>query len=130
MRCYRELNLLATIVRDSSQSVSANNRTFTLPQSLGRFVVVNGINIFTPSSAGSFDGSRNPVMQTTRDVIDFSWPSNTAASATAIPVWWATITDQEIIFGPPPGANFLAEVIGTIRPTPLSASNTTTFLSL
>lgn len=129
-RCYRELNLLATIVRDSSQSVSASNRTFTLPQAQGRFVVVNGINIFTPSSAGAFDGTRNALMQTTRDYIDYTWPSNTAPSVTAVPEYFAMITDQEVIFGPPPGANFLAEVIGTIRPNPLSDSNPTTYLTL
>lgn len=129
-RCYRELNLLATVVRDSSQSVTGDNRTFTLPSSLGRFVVVNGINIFTPIGSGSSDGTRNPVMQTTRDYIDFAWPSNDASSATTIPEYFAMITDQVVIFGPPPGDNFLCEVVGTIRPTPLSVSNTTTFLSL
>lgn len=98
-RLYRELNLLSTIVQDSSQSVSANNRAFTLPSSLGRFVVVNGINIFTPSSAGSSDGTRNPVMQTSRDFIDLTWPSNTSPSATTVPAYFAMITDQTVIFG-------------------------------
>lgn len=129
-RCYRELNLLATIVRDTSQSVVANSRNFTLPSSLGRFVVVDSVNIFTPSSAGFSDGTRNAVLQTSRDYIDFTWPSNTAPDATTPPAYFAMITDQTIIFGPPPGANFLAEVVGTIRPTALSASNTTTWLSL
>lgn len=129
-RCYRELNLLSTIVRDTSQSVVANTRNFTLPSSLGRFVVVNGINILTPVGSGSSDGTRNPVMQSTRDYIDYAWPSNTAAAATTVPEYFAMITDQTVIFGPPPGASFLAEVVGTIRPTPLSDSNTTTFLSL
>jgi hypothetical protein len=128
-RCYRELNLLATVVRDTSQSVTGNNRTFTLPQSLGRFVVVNSINIFTPSSAGSFDGTRNPLLQTSRDYIDMAWPANDAPAVDTVPQYFAMITDQEVIFGPPPGAGFLAEVVGTIRPTPLSAVNTTTFLS-
>jgi hypothetical protein len=34
-----------------------------------------------------------------------------------------------IILGPWPDANYQVEVIGTIRPTPLSATNTTTFLT-
>ncbi|HEY6861665.1 MAG TPA: hypothetical protein VI358_18010 [Pseudolabrys sp.] len=128
-RIYRELDLLATIVQDASQSVTANNRAFTLPSAQGRFVTVTGLNIFTPSTAGFSDGTRNPVMLTTRDYIDFTWPSNTSPSATTTPQFYAMITDQTIIMGPPPGASFLAEVVGTIRPTPLSASNTTTYLS-
>jgi hypothetical protein len=129
-RIYRELNLLATVVRDDSQSVAANNRSFTLPQSLGRFVAVSGINIFTPSSAGSFDGTRNALMPASRDYIDFTWPSNTAPSSTTVPAYYAMITDQIVILGPPPGDNFLAEIVGTIRPTPLSAVNATTYLTL
>ena len=129
-RCYRELNLLATVVRDSSSSATANSRNFTLPSSLGRFVVVNGMNIVSPAGAGVSSGTRNPLMQATRDYIDYAWPSNTAASSATIPQYFAPITDQDFIFGPPPGAGFTVEVVGTIRPTALSASNTTTFLSL
>lgn len=128
-RCYRELNLLATVVRDSSQSVVADTRSFTLPSSLGRFVVVNGINLLTPAGSGTSDGTRKAVMQTSRDYIDYAWPTNEAPSETTVPDYWAQITDQVVIFGPPPGDNFLAEVVGTIRPTPLSVSNTTTYLS-
>lgn len=40
------------------------------------------------------------------------------------------ITDQQIIVGPAPDQAYTVEVIGTIRPTPLSATNTTTYLTL
>ena len=39
------------------------------------------------------------------------------------------VTDQSIVMAPSPGAAFAVEVIGNIRPTPLSATNTTTFLA-
>jgi hypothetical protein len=39
------------------------------------------------------------------------------------------VTDQQIAFGPSPGASFQAEVVGTIRPPPISPTNPTTFLS-
>jgi hypothetical protein len=39
------------------------------------------------------------------------------------------ITDQTIIVGPPPDAAYTMEVVGTIRPAPLSVSNTTTYLT-
>ncbi len=126
-RMYRELDLLATVVRDTSATVTANSRNFTLPQTNGRFVDVNGINIFSPVSTTT---TRNQVVPVSRDFLDLTWPSDTAASATTVPQYFAMITDQTVIFGPPPGAAFTAEVIGTIRPSPLSVTNTTTFLTL
>jgi hypothetical protein len=126
-RIYRELDLLSTIVRDSSATVTQNSRDFTLPQANGRFVTTQGINIYTPVNTTT---ARNPLVATTRDFIDLAWPSDTAASATTIPQYYAMITDQTVIFGPPPGDTFTAEVIGTIRPAPLSETNTTTFLTL
>lgn len=129
-RCYRELDLLATVVRDSSSTVTANSRDFTLPQSIGRFVVVNGINIVTPSGATVANGTRNRITQIDLDTLDWIWNTNTAASSTTIPEYFAMVTDQTCAFGPPPGSAFTAEVVGTIRPTPLSPTNTTTYLSL
>lgn len=126
-RLYRELDLLSTRVSDTSANVTANSRSFTLPSSGGRFVVTEGINIFTPVSTTT---TRNPLTPASVDFINWTWQTNTAASATTIPQYYAMLTDQSVIFGPPPGDAFTAEVIGTIRPTPLSASNTTTYLTL
>lgn len=128
-RCYRDLDLLSTVVRDSSTNLTANARAFTLPTSLGRFVVINGVNVVTPVATTTANGTRNPLVPTSRDVLDLLWPSEAAASASTVPTLFAMITDQQIIVGPPPGAAFNVEIIGTIRPTALSASNTTTSLS-
>lgn len=129
-RVYRELDLLSTIVRDSSANATADDRNFTLPSSLGRFVTVQSVNVVTPAGEAISNGTRNALMRTSREYIDFSWPDNEAEAATTIPTHFAMITDQTIIFGPPPGDTFNVEVVGTIRPTPLSETNTTTFLSL
>lgn len=127
-RCYRELDLLTTVIRDSSAALTVGTRTFNLPSSLGRFVVVNGINVIMPSTETVPDnGTRNPLAPVSRDVLDIIWPSTTGAS---LPTLFAMITDQQIIVGAAPDAAYTLEVIGTIRPTPLSASNTTTYLSL
>lgn len=128
-RLYRELDLLATVVRDSSANLTANTRNFTLPESLGRFVTVTGVNVVTPVGTGVSNGTRKALVQASLDYMDFVWNTNTAASATTIPTNWAMVTDQEIVLGPPPGDVFNVEIVGTIRPTPLSDSNTTTYLS-
>lgn len=129
-RCYRELDLLSTVVRDTGGSCTANARNFTLPQTGGRFVVVNGINVVTPVGSTTSNGTRKRLTQASLDAMDMLWPSEAAASATTVPVNFAMVTDQTLVFGPPPGAAFQVEVIGTIRPTPLSPTNTTTYLTL
>lgn len=122
-RIYRELDLLAATVRDTSSTFTANSRNFTLPSSGGRFVTVDGVNVIV-------SGTRTyQLIHASRDLIDAMWPSESAASASTVPQFYGMITDQSIIVGPPPGSNYTAEVIGKIRPTALSADNTTTFLS-
>ena len=126
-RIYRDLDLLSTVVRDTG-TLSSGVRTFALPSNLGRFVVTNGFNVITPVIATNPDsGTRNQLVPCSRDVLDVLWPSATGAS---VPALYAMITDQVIIVGPAPDAAYTIECIGTIRPTPLSASNTTTVLTL
>lgn len=126
-RIYRELDLLSTIVRDTGGNLTANSRNFTLPQTLGRFVVTNNMNVFTPVGT---QRSRRQLVPVTRDFLDAVWGDEAAATAPSIPEYYAMITDQQIIVGPSPDASYTMEVVGTIRPTPLSASNTTTYITL
>lgn len=128
-RLYRELNLLGTIARDSTGLTTANTRNFTLPSTVGRFVVVQNINILTPAGSDINTGTMNPVVPASLDTLQYYWPSDTAASATTIPEIYAMVTDQTLMFGPPPGAIFTVEVVGPIRPTTLSATNPTTYLT-
>jgi len=129
-RCYRETDLLDTVVRDNSATLTANSRDFTLPQSLGRFVVVNGVNIISPVGTTVGNGTRNAAMLTSLPYADYTWPSNTPPVRPSIPQWWAMVTDQTAVLVPPPDAAYSIEVVGTIRPTPLSSGNPTTFLTL
>lgn len=124
-RCYRDLDLIDTIVRDATSTTTANDRTFSLPTPSGSgsyYTIVDSINIVR-------SGSRTPVLATTQSYIDFIWPTATAASATTVPVNYAMVTDRTLIFGPPPGDAFTVEVVGKTRPVPLSASNATTILT-
>lgn len=123
-RCYRELDLLNTIVRDQSGSLVANSRNFTFPQHI---VVLESLNVFTPFGTTA---NRNPLIPVTREFLDAVWGNETAPQVPSIPNYYAMITDQTIIVGAPPDAAYVMEVIGTIRPAPLSVSNATTYLSL
>lgn len=123
-RLYRELDLLTTVTSDASAALAISDRRFTFPQ---HFVTSQQVNVITP--AGPIDpaiGTRVPLTPVTKEYLDNVWPS---ASGAAVPTQFAMITDQTIIVGPWPDAAYQVEVIGTIRPVPLSASNTTTFLT-
>lgn len=120
--CYRELNLILTQVTVNGTAAS-NNRYFTLPTSAGHLLVIDQINIFDAASV------RHPVAPASRDLIDFTYPSDMANNSTDMPIWFARVEDDKLLFGPPPGASYTVEVIGTFRPAALSATNTSTFLT-
>lgn len=122
-RIYRETDLINTRVADSSSTLSSNTRTFTFPvPATGRFAVVEQINIVESSS-------RTPLRPVSREFLDLAWPTAAASASTVRPQYYAPFTDQVIVVGPPSGATVTLEVVGTIRPTALSASTTTTYLS-
>lgn len=121
-RCYRELDLVASSVAVNG-TMTANDRYFTLPTSDGHIIVIDAINVIDAA------GARHAMKPASRDVVDFFWPSDTAPSASSIPSIMARVDDTRVLVGPAPGSPWTAEVVGTIRPMPLSASNPTTFLT-
>lgn len=132
LRLYRELDLLSTIFRDGSSTCTANSRNFTLTQPApGNFVVTEQINVITPSgTTPTTGGTRNALLPVSKEFLDWTWGAETATSSSVVPECYAMITDQTLILGPPPGSPYTIEIVGTIRPNPISASNPTTYLSL
>jgi len=122
-RIYRELDLLQTVVRDATVSTTLNSRNVTIPNT---FVTVQSINLVTPAGAVPDNGTRVPLQPVSRDFVDYAWSS--AASAN-VPNCFAMVDQWSIIVGPAANDTYKLEVIGTIRPAPLSASNTSTFLT-
>lgn len=127
-RSYRELDLLATRVTDTSASVSSGTRTFSLPTSVGTFLVVEGFNVISSAGAPATTGQRNPLIATSREFIDAVYPS-AASSNCGQPQFFAMASNTQVVLGPAPDAPYVAEVIGTQRPTPLSSANSSTFLT-
>lgn len=126
-RLYRELDLLSTVTRDTGLLV-VNNRNFTLPQNNGRFVGVEQMNAISPAGQTNPDlGTRIPMLPISKEFLDSTSPS---VSGAGVPVYFAPISDQAWIVGPWPDAAYTVEVIGWIRPAPLSPANQNTFLTL
>lgn len=126
-RIYRDLDLLSTVIRNSSASLTAGSRNFALPTNLGTYITVQSVNVVTPAGATADGGTRNQLMPVSRDFLDSVWNSSLGST---LPLYFAMIDNANIIVGPWPDSAYKVEVVGTIRPTPLSESNPTTFLTL
>lgn len=133
-RIYRELDMLASNVRESTGSTAALNRNFNIPTDVGTFLVVDGINIITPAETAPDSGTRNPLRPVSRDFLDLCWSSTSGAT---VPQYFAYISQDtysspaqtQIIFGPWPDAAYRVEVIGKIQPAVLSSTNANTYLT-
>jgi hypothetical protein len=122
-RIYRDLDLLSTITTDATQTTVSNNRNVAIPSA---FFVVNDVNIITPAGQAPDSGKRNPLVKVSEAYLDLAWPS--AAGAT-LPTLYSLRNQTQMILGPWPDQGYAVEYVGTQRPAPLSASNTTTFLT-
>lgn len=125
-RVYRELDLLYTQVIDSG-TMTANTRNFTLPTNLGTYIIVDAINIITPVTAGTSNGSRSPAKPVSKEFVDAVYPSPSVA--TGVPEYYAMTSNTVVTFGPSPDAAYTAEVVGIQRPTPLSSANSSSILT-
>lgn len=135
-RIYRELSMLVEDVADGSASTAALTRGFTIPTTIGTFQIISDINIITPAATAPDSGTRNPCTPVSRAVLDRTWGSTTGAGVPSEYCYASQASliglsgQPNILFGPWPDAIYRVEVWGKIIPTPLSATNTTTFLSL
>lgn len=126
-RLYRELDLLNTIVRDSSSALATGTRTFNLPTSIGTFLVTEDINVITPFGTSNPElGTRNSLVPVSKEYLDYTWPSSNGST---VPQYFAMVTQSTVVVGPWPDQAYQVEVVGTQRPAPLSVSNVTTLLS-
>lgn len=125
LRVMQDLDLLSTVSQLTGYSMTALNRQVNFP--IADFITLQEINIITPVGTSAPDqGRRNPCLPATKEYLDFNWPDNTGAT---VPNKFAMISQNQVIFGPWPDANYSLELVGTVRPASLSASNTQTFIS-
>lgn len=121
-RIYRELDLLYTRAVSTQGVLASSVRTLTLPTDVGTFIVVEQIN------AVSTGGTRYQMQPVTKEFIDAVYP-NASTAVNSVPQYFAPISNSLYLVGPAPNASYAAEVIGTIRPNPLSSANSSTILT-
>ncbi len=128
-RTYRDLDLLNTVFSDASVTLTPGLRSFTQATSTtnGPFLVTQDINVITPAgTTNPENGTRNSLLPATKEMLDFLYPSS---AGSGVPKYYAPINQNTFIVGPWPDAAYTVESVGTQRPAPLSATNTTTLLT-
>jgi len=125
-RIYRELDPLSAYETDVA-TLTASVRDLTPPSNIGSFITIDQINIITPVTATSSNGTRNPLTPISPEMMDALWPSG--QTVTGVPLYFAMRSLDQILLGPPPDAAYQAEVIGLQRPAALSSANSSTFLT-
>lgn len=131
LRIYREFDFLSTVVTATALCTSGS-RNVTIPSNL---IVLQSANVITPYTQTNPDlGVRNKLDRTSIEFINYTWPD---PSVTDLPTLYAfnqsTLTTgalPNIRVAPTPDHAYIIECLGTARPTALSSSNTSTFITL
>jgi hypothetical protein len=126
-RLQRDFDFLGTRITDQSATLTANSRFFTLPTSVGVFVVVEQL---SPVVAGSRRQSLIPV---SRAYLDTTYPSDAPPFIPSIPIYYAMYDQANILVGPAPDQPYPIEVVGTRRVPQLAATpvaSTSNFLTI
>ena len=141
---YREpeFDFLSTRTADITQTTTTGTRSVSIPAQL---LVVENVNLITPagSSPKIPDYERVQLWRTSRAWIDVTWPQESLTRAPKpFETMWAIFSEEEssaegayfipnnIIIGPTPDDQYTVEYLGIFQPAPLSATNTTSFLSV
>jgi len=127
---YQDLDLLQTVDSVTGFSFVAGDRRLILSMNpvISPVVTVKGINVITPLGVSDPNlGKRNALLPVTEARLDMEWPD---ATGSRLPKLFAPFRQNILIVGPWPDANYAAEVVGTVRPTPLSATNQQTWVSM
>lgn len=125
-RMYRDLDFLFTSIATTAYGLTVGSRSIAVPA--GTFVVPEQINVITPvGTSGPDTGVRNPLLPCTKEFLDQVYNNS---QQTGLPQYFCPFDDYTFLVGPYPNANYMCEIIGTYRPSSLSPTNTTTFISL
>jgi hypothetical protein len=126
-RIYRDLDPLRQQVVDQTSFTSSGVRDLVPPTGIGTYISIDKLNLITPATIPSSIGTRVPLVPVSQEFIDISFPSN--QGLTAVPTFYAMVSDTQIVLGPAPDKSYQAEFIGVQRPTPLSFANSSTYLT-
>lgn len=150
-RITRELDLLSTVTSNPNYVCSISTRIINLATPTGGafssafgsafsgasgtsqvFNVIRDINVLTPVGITNPDlAARVPLTIQSRAFLNQVYGTGPSqGGSSGVPQYFAMVTDQIIQVAPYPDQAYNLEVIGTVRPVPLSSTNETNWISL
>lgn len=127
-RLYRELDLPVVSIVDTTVTCTSGVRTIAISTISGEPLIIEALNIFSSAGTTSSNTTRVPLTPATRAVVDAVYPS-ALSSRCGQPEFFARISNDTLILGPTPDQAYGVEMQATIRPSPLSATNSSTWLT-
>jgi hypothetical protein len=144
-RMYRDIDFMftSTSLHGLSFVLTPGNRNLSFDINLasnldaqaGTFVVSEQINLLTDASGNAATTTnpdacvRVPLLPTTKEFLDAVYGSSLTANR-GQPQYFVPFNETLFFVGPVPDQAYPVEVVGTYRPNSLSATNTSTFISL
>ena len=144
-RMYRDIDFMFTstslngvsfVLTPGNRNLSFNiNLSSNSDSSEGTFVVSEQINLLTDASGNASSTTnpdacvRVPLLPTTKEFLDAVYGSSLTANR-GKPMYFVPFNETLFFVGPVPDQAYPVEVVGTYRPNSLSATNTSTFISL
>ena len=144
-RMYRDIDFMftSTSLHGVNFILTPGNRNLSFNISLslnsdpqeGTFVVSEQINLITDANGDAAATTnpdaavRVPLIPTTKEFLDAVYGSSLTANL-GQPKYFVPFNETLFFVGPVPDQAYPVEVVGTYRPNSLSATNTTTFISL
>ena len=135
LRICRDLDLMFTSVslHGVEYALTTGNRNLSFSQNLPdgtSFVVSEQINLIVDAAdpTDPDTGTRVPLLPTTKEFLDAVYGSAVAANR-GQPKYFAPFNETLFFVGPAPATDYYVEVVGTLRPAPLSVTVPTTFIS-
>lgn len=123
-RLCREIAFLGAVTTSTGTTTTPGSRIINWSDA---FFVVESVNAITPAGTTNPDlGTRNPILPATREMCTYLYPS---ATASGVPQFFGRVTQSTAVLAPFPDQAYTLEITGSQRPTPLSPTNTTTFIS-
>lgn len=144
-RMYRDIDFMftSTSLHGTTFVLTAGNRNLSFNIDLsansdaatGTFVVSEQINLLTDANGDASATTdpdacvRVPLLPTTKEFLDAVYGSSLTANR-GKPMYFVPFNETLFFVGPVPDQAYPVEVVGTYRPNSLSATNTSTFISL
>jgi hypothetical protein len=125
LRIQRDLDLLSNQIVNTTYQTTANSEI--VPLNPSDFITVQGVSVETSPSS--------PLLPTTKEYLQYVYPTGSTAG---IPQFFAMYggdtasggqTQMKIRLGPIPNIIYNLTITGTLHSAPISATNTTTWIS-